>query len=66
MREVVQQLDQQRQIIRRRGLSQIGMKDPNADLLFERDWEVFVVRRDEGSGSFKTETACCEDGLNQK
>jgi hypothetical protein len=36
------------------------------DCVTECDWEVFVIRRDEASGSFKTTTACCEDVLDNK
>ena len=31
--------------------------------LFERDWEVFVVKRDPASGSFAAFTACCDDAV---
>jgi len=38
----------------------------STDCLTECDWEVFVIRRDESSGAFKTEIACCEEALEQK
>jgi hypothetical protein len=28
--------------------------------LFERDWEVFVIKHDEDTGKFKWFTECCE------
>ena len=28
--------------------------------LFERDWEVFVIKHDEETGKFKWFTECCE------
>ena len=32
--------------------------------LFERDWEVFVIKRDPASSKFSWFTACCEaDGI---
>ncbi|MBK6723375.1 MAG: hypothetical protein IPO41_12110 [Acidobacteria bacterium] len=31
--------------------------------LFEREWEVFVVKRDPVNGGFKGETVCCEEAL---
>ncbi|MGQ0541423.1 MAG: hypothetical protein ACT4O9_06185 [Blastocatellia bacterium] len=33
------------------------------DVLFDRDWEVFVVRKDRSTGDFTVDTACCEDAL---
>jgi hypothetical protein len=39
--------------------------DKNSDPLFDRDWEVFVVRRDEVSGELITQTACSEDDLKE-
>ena len=36
------------------------------DCVTECDWEVFVIRRDEASGSFKTDTVCCEDAIDNK
>lgn len=33
------------------------------DDLFDRDWEVFVVRKDRSTGGFTIDTACCEDAL---
>jgi hypothetical protein len=32
------------------------------DALFEKKWEVFVIQRDQGSGSFDWFTLCCETG----
>jgi hypothetical protein len=32
------------------------------DSLFEKDWEVFVIRRDEKDGKFNWFTLCCEAG----
>ena len=29
------------------------------DRLFERDWEVFVVKKDEATGKLVGRTACC-------
>jgi hypothetical protein len=40
-----------------------GNVDKHFDPLFDRDWEVFVVRRDELSGELTTRTARCEDDL---
>lgn len=31
--------------------------------LFERDWEVFVIRQDSVNGGFKGQTVCCEAAL---
>lgn len=31
--------------------------------LFEREWEVFVVKPDLVNGGFKGETVCCEEAL---
>jgi len=42
-----------------------GNSDKNSDPLFDRDWEVFVVRRDEISGELITRTACCEEDLDE-
>lgn len=28
--------------------------------LFERDWEVLVIKRDPASGEYSTTTLCCE------
>jgi hypothetical protein len=28
--------------------------------LFERDWEVFVIKRDPATGKYSTNTLCCE------
>lgn len=33
--------------------------------LFEREWEVFVVKRDPSTGGYKGETVCCEEALSQ-
>jgi hypothetical protein len=33
------------------------------DPLFDRDWEVFVIRRDSETGAYATQTACCEENL---
>ena len=38
-------------------------RQADSDPLFDRDWEVFVVRRDTETGAFATQTACCEDIL---
>ena len=35
-------------------------REPDSDPLFDRDWEVFVVRRDAETGDYATQTACCE------
>jgi hypothetical protein len=35
------------------------------DPLFDRDWEVFVVKRDEVSGELTTRTAGCDDDLDE-
>jgi len=32
----------------------------NGDPLFDRDWEVFVIKRDEHTGEFRTQTVCCD------
>ena len=37
----------------------------DSDPLFDRHWEVFVVKRDEVSGELITRTACCEDDLDE-
>ncbi len=34
-------------------------KNAAFDRLFNGDWEVFVVKRDERSGEFVGKTACC-------
>ncbi|MFL6468222.1 MAG: hypothetical protein ACJ72Z_09730 [Pyrinomonadaceae bacterium] len=31
------------------------------DPLFDRDWEVFVIKRDERTGEFQTQTICCDE-----
>lgn len=33
------------------------------DPLFDREWEVFVIRRDEKTGEFETRIVCCDDAL---
>jgi len=30
----------------------------DGDPLFDRDWEVFVIKRDEQTGEFRTQTVC--------
>lgn len=35
----------------------------SADLLFESEWDVFVVKRDPATGTFISLTACCEEAL---
>ena len=32
----------------------------NGDPLFDRHWEVFVIKRDEHTGEFRTQTVCCD------
>ena len=32
--------------------------------LFEREWEVFVIRHDPETGKLKGETICCESALS--
>lgn len=46
------------------------IKHPSSDIqtincVTEYDWEVFVIRRDEVSGSFTTTTTCCEEALDK-
>ena len=36
------------------------------DTLFDRDWEVFVIRRDEEKGKFDWFTLCCETGQHEQ
>ena len=31
--------------------------------LFEREWEVFVIREDPATGGFKGQTICCDAAL---
>ncbi len=33
------------------------------DTLFDRNWEVFVIKRDEDTGEFTSTTVCCETAL---
>lgn len=38
-------------------------REDESDPLFDRDWEVFVIRRDTETGTFATQTARCEEIL---
>ena len=40
-------------------------REEASDPLFDRDWEVFVVKRDAVSGELITHTACSEDDLDE-
>ena len=35
----------------------------DGDPLFDRDWEVFVIKRDEQTGEYRTQTVCCDEAL---
>ena len=39
-------------------------RQADSDPLFDRDWEIFVVKRDELSGELTTQTARCDDELD--
>jgi len=37
-----------------------------SDALFDRDWDVFVIRRDTETGEFRAQTAHCKDALSNE
>ena len=49
---------------RRRLVPDHGDRLPDRDPLFERDWEVFVVKRDPETGEFVTATVATEEPEN--
>ena len=57
----VMQLQKRRQFEHFREVPEFNDHEFGGDPLFDRDWEVFVVKRDPESGKFITETVHAEE-----
>ena len=54
-------LQKPKQFEHRREVFEFDQRDAHGDPLFEREWEVFVVKRDPETGKFVTETVAVEE-----
>jgi hypothetical protein len=55
------QLQKRRRFEHHTEVPEFNGREFHVDPLFERDWEVFVVKRDPESGKFVTETVPAEE-----